>query len=210
MMKSRQGSDGKPIRPETPPHLTLAAANVWSPISVLEIKIRHLLNPAVPANEFVNLALLGTEGPLEDYEQIQGEGALRDALHEFKWLPTRHGALLKTLPVHAPNDVYGTEFRLFAVQSPFRMRKAADTVRLLSDPQYVDLGTNLRHFRARYDAILADHDHQGDRLASVRGTPYRRVERLHYDYIQAQRLEVEALLDRLSELQTASGRPAAR
>ena len=183
----------------------LAAANVWSPISVLEIKIRHLLNPAVPANEFVNLALLGAEGPLEDYEQIQGEGAPRDALHEFKWLPTRHGALLKTLPVHAPNDVYDTEFRLFAVQSPFRMGKAADTVRLLSDPRHVDLGTNLRHFRARYDAILAEHDDRGDRFASVRGTPYRRVERLHHDYIQAQRLEVEALLNRLSEAETASG-----
>ena len=28
-------------------------------------------------------------------------------------------------------------------------------------------------------------------LASVRGTPYRRVERLFYEYIKAQRAEVE-------------------
>jgi hypothetical protein len=179
----------------------LAAANFWLPISVLEIKIRHLLNPAVPANEFVNLALLGTEGPLSDYEQIQGEGPLRDALHEFGWLPTRHGALLKTLPVHEPNDIYETQFRLFVAQSPFRIGKTANTVRLLSDQQYVDLRTNLRHFREVYDAILVEHDYQADRLASVRGTQYRRIGRLHRDYIQTQRLEVEALLNRLSTLE---------
>jgi hypothetical protein len=179
----------------------LAAANFWSPISVLEIKIRHLLNPAEPANEFVNLALLGTEGPLSDYEQLQGEGPLRDALHEFGWLPTRHGALLKTLPVHEPNDIYETQFRLFVAQSPFRIGKTANTVRLLSDQQYVDLRTNLRHFREVYDAILVEHDYQADRLASVRGTRYRRIGRLHRDYIQAQRLEVEALLNRLSTLE---------
>ncbi len=38
-------------------------------------------------------------------------------------------------------------------------------------------------------------------LASVRGTPYRRVERLYYEYIQAQRAEVESMLDRLSGLE---------
>ena len=52
----------------------LAAANFWSPISVLEIKIRHLLNPAVPANEFVHLALSAPKG-CSDYEQLQGEGS---------------------------------------------------------------------------------------------------------------------------------------
>jgi hypothetical protein len=44
-------------------------------------------------------------------------------------------------------------------------------------------------------------------LASVRGTPYRRVERLYYEYIQAQRAEVASMLDRLSGLE---GHAAAR
>jgi hypothetical protein len=61
----------------------------------------------VPANEFVNLAELGTEGNISDYQEIQQNGPERDALHEFHWLPTRHGALLKTLPVHEPNDSDG-------------------------------------------------------------------------------------------------------
>jgi len=40
----------------------LAAANIWSPLSVQAIKFRQIFNLAVPANEFVNLAVLGTSG----------------------------------------------------------------------------------------------------------------------------------------------------
>jgi hypothetical protein len=32
----------------------------------------------------------------------------------------------------------------------------------------------------------------------VRGTPYRRVQRLHCDYIEAQRDEVDTMLERLA------------
>ncbi|MBL8659225.1 MAG: hypothetical protein JNM75_05670, partial [Rhodospirillales bacterium] len=58
----------------------LAAANFWSPLSVLGLKIMHVVNPAVPANEFVNLAILGADGPLASYRRIRADGALRDAL----------------------------------------------------------------------------------------------------------------------------------
>ena len=176
----------------------LAAANVWSPLSVRTVKLLHLVNLAVPANEFVNLAELGTEGNLEDSREIQQDGPQRDALHEFGWLPTRHGALLKTLVVHEPNDLYDTNFRLFTLQSPFRMNKTRHAVELLSTEHFVDLGANLRYFRDRYDAILADCRQRGVGLASVRGTPYRRVERLHCEYIEAQRAEVETMLGRLA------------
>jgi hypothetical protein len=185
----------------------LAAANIWSPLSVRAVKFRQLLNLAVPANEFVNLAELGTEGNIGDFQQIQEQGPERDALHEFDWLPTRHGALLKTLSVHEPNDIYDTTFRLFTLQSPFMMSKTRHAIALLSDDRFVDLGANLRYFREKYDAILASRDEARDALASVRGTPYRRVERLHYDYIKKQRAEVESMLNRISVLQSS---PAAR
>jgi hypothetical protein len=176
----------------------LAAANIWSPLSVRAVKVRQLFNLAVPANEFVNLAELGTEGNIVDYRQIQEDGPQRDALHEFDWLPTRHGALLKTLPVHEPNDLYDTTFRLFTLQSPFRMSKTEHAIELLSDNRFVDLGANLSYFREKYDAILSSRNESRDGIASVRGTPYRRVERLHYDYIKKQRAEVEVMLNRLS------------
>ncbi len=179
----------------------LAAANIWSPLSVRAVKFRQIFNLAVPANEFANLAALGTEGDISDYREIQRDGPKRDALYEFHWLPTRHGALLKTLPVHEPNELYDTTFRLFTLQSPFRMGKTAHTIELLSDDRFVNLAANLHYFREKYDAILASHNERRDMLASVRGTPYRRVERLFYDYIKAQRTEVESMLARLSALE---------
>ena len=179
----------------------LAAANIWSPLSVRAVKFRQIFNLAVPANEFVNLAEIGTEGDIEDYRRIQQDGPERDALHEFHWLPTRHGALLKTLPVHEPNDLYDTTFRLFTLQSPFRMSKTHRAVGLLSDERFVNLDANLRYFHEKYATILAGHDERRDMLASVRGTPYRRVERLYYEYIRTQRAEVEGMLDRLAALE---------
>ena len=179
----------------------LAAANIWSPLSVWAVKWRQIFNLAVPANEFVNLAELGTSGNIGDYRDIQNNGPERDALHEFKWLPTRHGALLKTLPVHEPNDLYDTTFRLFTLQSPFRMGRTQRAIDLLSDARFVSLDDNLRYFLGRYDAIMASHDEQRDMLASVRGTPYRRAERLFYEYIRAQRAEASSMLARLSEIE---------
>jgi len=182
----------------------LAAANIWSPLSVRAVKLRQIFNLAVPANEFANLAALGTEGNIADYQEIQRDGPERDALHEFHWLPTRHGALLKTLPVHEPNELYDTTFRLFTLQSPFRMGRTAHTIELLSDDRFVNLAANLHYFQEKYNAILAGHDERRVRLASVRGTPYRRVDRLLYDYIKAQRAEVETMLHRFS---TSEGSP---
>jgi hypothetical protein len=187
-----------------------AAANIWSPLSVRAVKVRQLFNLAVPANEFVDLAELGTEGDIDDYREIQQDGPQRDALHEFHWLPTRHGALLKTLPVHEPNDLYDTTFRLFTLQSPFRMSKTQRAIDLLSDERFVNLDANLHYFRDKYEMILASHDERRDMLASVRGTPYRRVERLFYDYIKAQRTEVDSMLARLSVLEGQPDEPKAK
>jgi hypothetical protein len=175
----------------------LAAADIWSPLSVRTVKLLHLLNLAVPANEFVNLAELGTEGDISDYRHIQRESAQRDALNDFGWLPTRHGALLKTLPVHEPNDLYQTRFRLFTLQSPLRMRKTRHAVELLSDERFVDLRANLCYFRDKYDAILAECRQRNAGLESVRGTPFRRGQRLHCAYIEAQRDQVVAMLNRM-------------
>lgn len=185
----------------------LAAANIWSPLSVRQVKLLHLFQLAVPANEFVNLAQLGTGTGGEDigdYRQIQREDLPRDAFYEFFWRPTQPGALVKTLPVHEPNDIYDTSFRLFTLQSPFRMGKTQAAIELLSDPAYVDLGANLQLFHDRYAAILDGRDARADMLASVRGSRYRRVERLYYDYVAQQKAEVDAMLARLPTLEAAA------
>jgi hypothetical protein len=171
----------------------LAAANIWSPLSVRAIKIRQIFNLAIPANEFVNLAELMTQGDIGDYRAILDDDPLRYAFHEFYWLPTEPGALLKTLPVHAPNDLYDTRFRLFTLQSPFLMGKTQRAIDLLSDQRFVDLDANLHYFAEKYDVILARHDEERDTMASVRGTPFRRVEQLYNQYIHAQRDQVRAM-----------------
>jgi hypothetical protein len=186
----------------------LAAANIWSPLSVRTTKIRQIFNLAIPANEFVNLAELMTEGDIEDYREILRDGPRRDAFHEFDWLPTRQGALLKTLPVHDPNDLYDTTFRLFTLQSPLLRGKTQRAIDLLSDQRFVDLDANLHYFERRYDTILAQHDEQRDTMASVRGTPFRRVERLYYDYIRTQRDEVQSMLDRIAAMPATSNQHA--
>ena len=117
---------------------------------------------------------------------------------------------MKTLPVHEPNDLYDTTFRLFTLQSPFRMGKTQHAIELLSDPRFVQLDANLQYFREKYDRILADHNERRDMLASVRGTPYRRVERLYYAYIEEQRAEVESMLGRLSAAENLADAPTTK
>jgi hypothetical protein len=57
-----------------------------------------------------------------------------------------------------------------------RIGKTKRAVDLLSDKRFVKLDANLRYFREKYDAILASHDERHNRLASVHGTPHRRVD----------------------------------
>lgn len=178
----------------------LAAANVWTAISVGEVKLRALMNLAVPANEFVNLALRGADGPLDDPDAIMADGPARDALHEFGWLPQRHGALAKFLPARAENDMFDPGFRLFAVQSLLRMGFTAKAVRLMSDPIHTDLESNLRHFVGRYAEIEARSGRAHDPMITVRGDPLRRAGRLHLDYVRAQRADAAAKLDAVMAL----------
>jgi hypothetical protein len=185
----------------------LAAASIWPPLSVRAIRFRQLFNLAIPANEFVNLARLGAEGPIDDYGEMYGERSQRDALMEFGWLPTRHGALVKTLPVHANNDLYETTLRLFVLQSPLRRGQMEAAARLLSDERFVDLAANLHHFAQVFDDVLASRDEEGFGLASLRGDRYRRVRRRYYSYIEEQRTEVENMLERLPVTQIGKGAP---
>jgi hypothetical protein len=178
----------------------LSAIHIWSPLSVLGIAARHVFNPATPANEFVNLAVLGGEGPLASPEAIVEASPLDSALLDFRWLPTRHGALVKTLPVHPVNDLFETDQRLFAVQSPLRLGATAAALRLLSDPAHVDFEANLRHTLDRYDAAIATRRAAKAGLVSVRGVATRRLDRVLLAYLRDARADAAAMLERLTAL----------
>ena len=55
------------------------------------------------------------------------------------------------------------------------MGKTQRAIDLLSDQRFVDLDANLHYFAEKYDAVLARHDEDRDTMATVRGTPFRRV-----------------------------------
>jgi hypothetical protein len=170
----------------------LAAASIWDPISVRATKLLQLLNLAVPANEAINLAALGTMGPLDSYAKVFDDDAMRNAMLEFGWLPTRHGSLLVSLPVHPANEVFDTTPRLLALQGPFMRHKTQRLVQLLDDPRFTKLDANLRYFEARYREILLEREGE-DTLASVRGDRYRRVRRRYFAVIEQALAEVRGL-----------------
>ncbi|UCE87206.1 MAG: hypothetical protein JSU66_05625, partial [Deltaproteobacteria bacterium] len=136
-------------------HNALAAAGIWKPKGVGLIKIRQFFHMAVPANEFVDLAALALESPLDDFSGIYRNELQRQTFLEQGWLPMQPGAMLKTLPVHTENDLYDTRFRLLVLESPFRTGETKRAQRLLGDARHTELRANLGWFRSRYDAILA-------------------------------------------------------
>jgi hypothetical protein len=170
----------------------LAAASIWEPISVRVAKLLQVFHLAVPANEALNLAALGTMGPVDSYSRVFRDDPMRNALLEFGWLPTRQGALLVSLPVHPENEVFDTRPRLLALQGPFSTRKTQRLVALLGDPRFTELDANLRHFEALYGEILAGRDEQ-DALSQLRGDRYRRVRRRYFSVIEKELAEVRAM-----------------
>jgi hypothetical protein len=162
----------------------LAAASVWEPISVGRAKLLSIFNLAVPANEALNLARLGTSGPLDSYPEIFRDDPMRNAMLEFGWLPTRHGALLVSLPVHPDNELFDPQPRLLVLQGPVTRRTTSRLLEMLEDPRYTELDANLRHFHDLYAGILARRESK-DRLAEVRGDRYRRVRRRYHAVIES-------------------------
>jgi len=170
----------------------LAAASMGEPISVWASRVRQIFHLAIPANEAINLAALATTGPIDSYSRIFADDPMRNGMLEFGWLPTRHGAVLVSLPVHPDNEVFDPQPRLRIFQGPVTLRTTHRLLKMLDDPAFTDLETNLSHFEAIYRDILSRRD-QKDRLASLRGDRYRRVRRRYWSLIEKELHEVERM-----------------
>jgi hypothetical protein len=180
----------------------LAAASIWSPISVAATRLRQLFHLAIPANEALNLAALGTMGPIDSYRHVYRDDSMRNALLEFGWLPTRHGSLLVSLRVHPENEVFDPQARLFVLQSPVTMRRTRKLLAMLEDPRFTELDANLRHFEAAYREILASPE-PDDPFAALRGDRYRRVRRRYVAVIESELRDVQNIQRRLAEASAA-------
>lgn len=170
-------------------HNALAAASIWPPTEVGGRGLRRHL--AIPANEYLNLVLRTADFPIDDFQAILRDQEAHDSLLEFGWLPGHHGALIKTLDIHQPNDIYDTDFHLFLLE-PVRSRKTRRTEELLYDPKHFDLEPNLRMYKDRYQKILDDKP--ADEGASLRGERHWSVFRRYYEYVEVQLDDVNTKL----------------
>lgn len=170
----------------------LAAASIGRPISVQAARLRRFFHLAVPANEAFALAEVGTRGPIDSYAKIFRDDPMRNALLEFGWLPTRHGALLLSLPVRPDNELFDPQPRLLVFQGPVTQRTTRRLLQMLGEPRFTELDANLAHFEALYREILA-RPPQGDPFAALRGDRYRRVRRRYLSVIEAELREVEQM-----------------
>jgi hypothetical protein len=177
---------------------TLAAADVWPPKSVRRIKLRQAFSIAIPSSEFVDLAALANDGPIDSFRRIYRDDTMTESLSEYGWLPTRHGALMTAEGVFLDNDLYDTHYNLFILQSPFLEGKTRKARRMFDDPRYTQIEANLRHFDAVYAAILADKPEPLETAAATGSLSERERMRIRYfEYIQAQYDETQEMLRRI-------------
>ncbi len=164
----------------------LAAADVWRHKSVNQIKLMQLFNLAIPSNEMANLAFRANTYLLGDFEMVYRDGAMRNALKKYNWLPTRHGALLEYLSAHENNELYDTRHRILVLEAPILRQKSRRIGKMYNEPRYTELAANLEFYKGRYEKILAKRPADWDQG----GDDYSETRRLYYRYIEAQLADV--------------------
>ena len=136
-------------------HNALAAAGIWPHWPTGQLVVRAAFKFPVPKNEFVDLALRANDLPIENMHAMYKDAAVRRTLFEDDALPTAPGALVMAERAMPDNDIYDIDrLRLIfydnPVWGPYRFRFA----RILQEPRYSDLRSNLQHFAQRYAVAL--------------------------------------------------------
>jgi hypothetical protein len=134
-------------------HNSLAAAGVWAHKEPPTSLLGGIASMGVPANQVIDLARRTNLFPLEDFDAVRDDAAMAESLATQGWLPTRQGALLKSVPVHRPNQIYDTSLQMFVVEGPGQAATKAVS-EMINDGRYVDLGPNLLYYQERYQKIL--------------------------------------------------------
>jgi len=183
-------------------HNALAAADVWKPKSIRVIKLRQMFNLAVPANAVIDLGWRSVSSPLEDPDKLRRDTVSRESLATYGWVAGRHGALIKSLPIHQDNDLFETRVRILLFGKPIRSGAARKSQELLADARFSELETNLRYYRARYRVILDGLD---ERPAA--GTvEERRFVKRYREYLERELADVSEKLEALPGLRAELGR----
>jgi hypothetical protein len=133
-------------------HNALAAAGVWKPWPTGQLSVLAAFNFPVPKNEFVDLVLRTNDMPIDDPAALYGDDAARRALLDSDILPTAPGALVSARAALRDNDIYETDgLRLIFYDNPFWGPYRFHFMRIFSEPRYLDIEANLRHFQSLYE-----------------------------------------------------------
>ena len=144
------------------------------------------------------LAILANTFPIEDYNQIYKDKVKRKSLLEYNWLPARHGALLKLIPVHQNNKLYDTKIRIFMFQNPFLKFKSRKVGELYRDSRYTEIEANLLSFKDHYETILEKRTAPWNEVQTM--NVYEKTRESYYTYIENQLTDVNEKLALLKEL----------
>lgn len=194
-------------------HNTFAAAGFWRPKrtekNALERALKFWYSPknlAPPSHEFIQLARLGNDGPLDTPAQVYRNRYASSLLLNKGYLPTRAGALVDNIPIPENNDrfVPGTGFLMLNI--PYIVPNRSRLKRFTTKDRYNDLETNLEHFRERYLNILARYrsaDSFARRNSALDNATFREIHAKFYPYIRQQFIEVSDQLESLRKLKQA-------
>ncbi|GLR66121.1 hypothetical protein GCM10010909_07990 [Acidocella aquatica] len=136
-------------------HNALAAAGVWAPWPTGQFFALAAFNFPVPKNELVDLALRTNDLPIQNPKAIYKDRQARQAFLTTGFLPTAPGALAAAAPAVADNEVYDiNRLRLIFYDNPFWGPYRHRFARIFTEPRYLDLRANLRHFEKLYATAL--------------------------------------------------------
>ena len=135
-------------------HNALAQAGIWSPWPTGQFFGTAAFNFPVPKNEFVDLVMRTNDMPIDDAPALFKDEIARRTLLDYDTLPTSPGALAMAEPAVKENDLYDVDgLRLIFYDKPWGLYRSR-LARILSEPRYLDLHANLRHFQSVYTSAV--------------------------------------------------------
>lgn len=165
-------------------HNALATGHIWAPWPTGQFFMIAAFNFPVPKNEFVDLMRRTNDLPIDDAAALYRDEFARRALLEAGVLPSAPGGLAIVQRAIRDNDIYDTErLRLIFYDNPFWGPYYRNFARILREPRYFDLRTNLRHFaavyeRARDNCRRGSNSDEGRFFADYEGYISREAERV--------------------------------
>lgn len=138
-------------------HNAIAAAGIMRALHTNEAAPAQLFNLAVPANDFIQLARLGSDSKIDGVVSFYHDLYKRQMLMENDWMATQPGVLTETFAAYAfENSLYDTSKSNFLILDvPIWNIRHRQFRPILSKKIYSDVHENLVQFQHKYQSAFA-------------------------------------------------------